>query len=154
MSLPNSGEYPAPPGDYELREVRVSPATHVLGPDTRIEYWYTRSESIDERRAPLIVAIGPEAARLFATEGHPGRAVPTPAGREALYHDGMWTPGGGMDERRLGQGILVHWDTNHAHSVVVSDSIGGRSCAVRSAKESLSMESLVELAESALLIAS
>jgi hypothetical protein len=78
---------------------------------------YTRS-AVDSTH-PLMISLSPSRRlELMATEGHPGLPVALDSGAEAVYHDGLWSSGPGLDERRDGD-VVVHWDRSDAHSITV-----------------------------------
>jgi hypothetical protein len=95
---------------------------------------YTRGLGSDEAVYPLLVYVAARggAKELVGTEGRSGSSVDIGvSGVTAVYHDGMWAPGPGPDERRLGE-LIIHWDTGDAHSITVSG--GGRLLGVRGAR--------------------
>lgn len=84
---------------------------------------------------------------LFATEEQQGVKVDLGlAAAVAVYHDGMWGPGPGFDQRDTGAG-LVHWDRTGFHSVTAD--LGGVICAVRASRASgLELTDLIQIAKS------
>jgi hypothetical protein len=87
--------------------------------------------------------------QLANTRGHAGERVDLGlADVQAIYHDGVWAPGPGPQQRTLGQALIVHWDSALAHSVTVRarDLV----VAVQGPKTSLDRTVLARMAESAL----
>jgi hypothetical protein len=55
---------------------------------------------------------------LAGTTGHDGVAV-TVNGKEAIYHDGMWTAGPGPDQVSIGDHGTAHWERGGVHSLTM-----------------------------------
>lgn len=112
MPVPLDGDAP-PGGDRPGEEAAVS---------------YTRG---DDLRRALRIQAGPRSAGISSREtgGHAGIPVDLGAagvdgvegvdGVQAIYQDGVWVMGPGPDQRRVGEGLTIHWDTSDLHSLTL-----------------------------------
>lgn len=135
-----------PPG-YLLRATRNGDeANGFRGATEQIAFIYTLA---DDWTHPLMVhfATADGASDLFATETRLGESLTLHAGEvEARYHDGMWAPGPGLDEQRLGE-LVIHWMRDTMHSLTVN--CGSQSIGVRGSRaRGIRYADLVTVAES------
>lgn len=108
---------------------------------------YTRGPGVADWNTPLTVYSGPaDAPDLVATERHAGQSLDIGiAGRQAVYHDGLWQRGPGTDEQTNGADV-VHWDNSSVHSITIRTA--GSTYAVRGPKNSVGFDDLVRIAQS------
>jgi hypothetical protein len=89
------------------------------------EFWGSSEQVAIHFRQPLsahgmqiTICWAPEKdLMLTGTTGHDGVTVIV-NGNEAVYHDGMWTPGPGPEQVIVGNGA-VHWGRDGVHSLTV-----------------------------------
>jgi len=77
----------------------------------------------DDWTHPLIIHVASTdgAQELFATENHDGSGVSLKGGSlKATYHDGLWAPGSGPEQRSIGEGLTIHWMRDSFHSLTVA----------------------------------
>ncbi len=99
------------PSGYLLAE-RVDGAEGFGSGPNQVSLFYRRSLQSDDVHYPLVVYIAPSgSAELAATEGGPSQPLDlnVPA-VTAVYHDGMWAPGGGDSEKNIGGQTVIHWE--------------------------------------------
>ena len=113
-----------------------------------LSYWPTGREV---PTFPLMIhAATASRGVLFATEQQPGTPVSVGTeGWHALYHDGMWAPGPGPEEQRVGE-YVIHWQRGRVHSLTVTR--GEWAYGVRGApSEGVTLRELVAVAASLLV---
>jgi hypothetical protein len=108
---------------------------------------YTRGWEVEDWNSPLTIHASPAGEGILAgTENRPGEPVDLGIpSATAVYHDGLWAPGSGEDERDLGD-VIIHWDRTNAHSITIRASNG--TYAVRAPKADVAFDELVEVARS------
>lgn len=99
---------------------------------------------------PLQVAVARVGSSrvLFGTEDQPGAPIDIGvASSQAVYHDGIWSPGNGPGRQVVTAATTLHWDTALCHSVV--GTFAGLVCAVRAWRTSgLDVRELVKVVAS------
>jgi hypothetical protein len=95
------------------------------------EFWGSEDQvaiHFRQRRTPhgwqITICWAPEQElMLTGTTGHEGAAVIV-NGQEAIYHDGMWTPGPGPDQVSVGEDGSAHWGRDGVHSLTMHSDRG------------------------------
>ena len=98
---------------------------------------------------PLMIAFGSrDDVALIGTHGHAGTRIKIVNGTvTALYHDGMWKPGAGRSQKRIGE-TLIHWDSADVHSLTIGGLPDGRKIGIRGARSlGVSLGQLVRIAD-------
>jgi hypothetical protein len=134
------------PAGFVLRRELAGPSACAFrdSPD-QIALIYTTGWTPSEFRTHLFVALdGLPATPLVGTELREGDLIPSAEG-DAVYHDGMWAPGPGEDQRDIGP-VAIHWERSTFHSVLIAT----KNCvvAVRALKQQLGQAQLLETARS------
>jgi hypothetical protein len=110
-----------PPG-YSLALELIGASAVGLGrsPDQRVLI-YRQGAALDDAVHSLAIYVAPAgtAEALGGTEHREGRPVELPGtSARAVYHNGMWAPGPGPEQRESGP-LVLHWNSAVAHSLTV-----------------------------------
>lgn len=114
------------PEGFELRGRTRSEGIRVLRNDpAQSAFVYTLGWEQEDWAYPLMIFIGSTPpGHLVATEDRSGELVELGVpGVTAVYHDGIWAPGNGDDERIFGA-TVIHWERAMAHSITASSDKG------------------------------
>jgi hypothetical protein len=116
--------------------------------DDQYSMTYARGPMPDDKPSTLLIYRGPvDSGALMGTELHAGESMDIGvAGAASVYHDGMWAPGPGPEERRVGKQTVIHWERSIRHSVTVRTSTGV--VGVRGPKAVLDVDELAKIARS------
>ena len=149
-----SGAVKAPsyiPAPYKFKaEAYGDSGVGFPGDPSQTSFLYTRSWDSDDVFFPLTIHISAHKnAQLMGTEGQSGKPISVSGSEEhGTYHDGIWQPGVGHDERRFGS-VVIHWSRGEVHSLTLP--LADRSLGVRGARtRGIGLPELLRVLESML----
>jgi hypothetical protein len=116
--------------------------------DGQYSMTFARGPMPDAKADTLLIYRGPVGSGdLMGTQRHAGEPMDIGvADTSTVYHDGMWAPGPGPEERRVGKQTVIHWERSIRHSLTVRTS--SQVLGVRGPKAVLDVDELAKIARS------
>lgn len=106
-------------GFHPFAEVHGNKAGGFPGSEEQVAIHYRKRRSEWGVGSQVIVYWDPQPDRdLIGTTNHAGAPV-TVNGKTALYHDGTWMPGPGLDQIDVLTDGKAHWGRDFVHSIIM-----------------------------------